>query len=62
MQQDIDHGLLTNDSYLYEFYESDGKKGILTGKIALALLRTFIESIDYAAFGLTPKQIGLHSL
>jgi hypothetical protein len=62
MQLDVDRGLLTDDSYLYEFYETDGKKAELTGKRALIMLREFITSIDYKALGLTPKRIGLHSL
>ena len=62
MQQDMARGLLTNDSFLFEFYEFNGKKGTLTGKLALAMLRTFISSIDFQSYGLTISRIGLHSL
>ena len=62
MQQDINRGLLTNDSFLFEFYETNGKKGILTGRIAIVLLRDYITSIDYQSYGMTLSRIGLHSL
>ena len=62
MQHDVDRGLLTNDSFLFEFLEFNGKKGILTGKLALEMLRAFVASIDYLSFGLTLSRIGLHSL
>ena len=61
MQHDVDLGLLTNDSFLYEFYEN-GKPGILTGRLAIVMLRDFIASIDYQSYGMTLSRIGLHSL
>jgi hypothetical protein len=62
MQRDVDRGYLTNDSFLYEFYDTNGKHGILTSKLALKMLHSFVASIDYKSFGLILSRIGLHSL
>jgi len=62
MRRLIRQGKATEETPIYTFETADGKKAELTGKIALALLRDYIESIDYKSLGLVLEDIGLHSL
>jgi hypothetical protein len=62
MNKLIDKGKATPKTYIYAFETESGDMAELTGKIALLLLREFIQSIDYKSLGLVIASIGLHSL
>jgi hypothetical protein len=47
MHQDVDRGFLTNDSFVFEFMERTGKKGTLTGRTTITMLRRFITTTNY---------------
>ena len=53
---------LADDDFIFTYQRDDGKGlGHLTSKQALGMLREFIKSTNYAAYGLDPQRIGLHS-
>ncbi len=51
----------TSDTHIYQYKDNRGKKKDLTGKVALALLRDYVKTVD-KSFGIPADEIGLHSL
>jgi hypothetical protein len=54
---------MQDDDYIHSFlHEITGKKSEFTASVARKMLRDFIKSIQFAEFGLSPDDIGLHSM
>ena len=52
-----------DDDFIHTFlHEKTRRKTAFTAKVARTMLRDFIGSIAYGNFGLTPAEIGLHSM
>ena len=51
----------TSDTHIYQYKDNRGRKKDLTGKVALAILRDYVKTVD-KSFGIPANEIGLHSL
>ena len=51
----------THDDFIYIFKDSRGLKQDLSSKVALDLLRNFIDTVNYC-YGLKKDDVGLHSI
>ena len=51
----------TPETHIYQYKDDRGRKRELSGKIALAILRDYIKTVD-KLFGIPAAEVGLHSL